>query len=350
VTTLLDLPGVRRIKPLIRRAQTYLQPRVAVLLYHRVFEPDRDPQLLCITRQRFAEHLDRVKSKYRVIHLRDLAQGVVTGKLPRRAVVITFDDGYRDNFLNALPVLERYRLPATVFVAAGYVARNRAFWWDDLERCLLQTTSLPEQLEITLAGRNIVWRLGAEAGPALGAVANGWDVTASETPGERYRVYRELAGLLRDATGTATESVLEVLAQWAGVPRQARPEYRSLCADELRGLDRSGLVEIGAHTVTHTKLSLLSHHEQQQEIFQSKRDLEALVSHPVTSFAYPFGSAGDFTDETVRLVRNAGFTCACANEPGLSRPGTDPYRLRRFLVRDWDGNEFAKRLESWFNG
>jgi peptidoglycan/xylan/chitin deacetylase (PgdA/CDA1 family) len=109
------------------------------------------------------------------------------------------------------------------------------------------------------------------------------------------------------------------------------------------------LIDIGAHTVTHARLSSLPPEQQCREITESKRALEERLGHPVASFSYPFGNHADYTADTVRLVREAGFDHACSNFGGAVRRRTARrFELNRVLVRDWDGDEFARRLREYF--
>jgi peptidoglycan/xylan/chitin deacetylase (PgdA/CDA1 family) len=108
------------------------------------------------------------------------------------------------------------------------------------------------------------------------------------------------------------------------------------------------LVEIGAHSVTHSVLSVLPSAAQRSEIRQSQACLHELLARPVTSFAYPHGLRSDYTLETVAMVREAGFECACAAFAGACRRGSDLFQLPRCMVSNVDGDEFARRLENWF--
>jgi peptidoglycan/xylan/chitin deacetylase (PgdA/CDA1 family) len=108
-----------------------------------------------------------------------------------------------------------------------------------------------------------------------------------------------------------------------------------------------GLIEIGSHTLSHPVLAALPVAAQIDEISGSKARLEQLLGHPVTSFAYPFGGRSHYTDQTVAAVREAGFEWACSNFAGMVWPSTDRWQLPRLLVRDWDGDQFARNLEGW---
>jgi peptidoglycan/xylan/chitin deacetylase (PgdA/CDA1 family) len=332
----------------LRRWAKRIAPKALILLYHRVAEVSSDPQLLCVSPKHFAEHLEVLRRNYHPLSLRSLRRRLALNLWPPRSVVITFDDGYADNLHNALPLLEAADVPATVFVVAGQLDSRREFWWDDLERILLSTPVLPDQLNLTVDGLSYVWNLKSPNSDDCSDQR--WHVLMEAEPTPRQAAYRELAALLRGMESQARERQLEQLAAWAGLAVEGRPAYRALTSDEVKALAQDGLVEVGAHTMTHPVLSNLPGEAQQAEIVSSKRRLEELLGQPVTSFSYPYGTQSDYTTDTVRLVREAGFDCACSNFPGLVTFASDPYQLPRFLVRDWDGGEFARRLEGWFAG
>ena len=119
-------------------------------------------------------------------------------------------------------------------------------------------------------------------------------------------------------------------------------------AEEVQQLSKGELVEIGAHTVTHPQLSALSVKKQSWEIRESRRSLENLTNRLVMSFSYPFGSRGDFDDVAADLIRESGFQQACAAVPGVVTHKSDPYKLPRFIVQNWDGDEFTQRIRSAF--
>lgn len=97
-----------------------------------------------MTPHHFGEHLEVLRKYGQPIRLQQLTQAHRDGNIPHHAVVVTFDDGYANNLNNAIPLLERYHIPATVFIATGQSGRKREFWWDELDRLLLQPGILPE--------------------------------------------------------------------------------------------------------------------------------------------------------------------------------------------------------------
>ena len=105
------------------------------------------------------------------------------------------------------------------------------------------------------------------------------------------------------------------------------------------------MIEIGAHTIDHSILATLPISEQQQQITQSKATLEEIIGKPADSFSYPYGTRSSYTADTVGLVADAGFTCACANFPATVRPTTDPYQIPRILIRDWTCDLMLKEMK-----
>lgn len=320
-----------------------------ILLYHRVADLESDPQLLSVTQSHFAEHLHILRQHARPMELREMVRALRENNLPRKAVVVTFDDGYADNLYNAKPLLERYDIPATVYVSSGYVDTGREFVHDTLEGLFLQPGRLPQQLALTIRGRTHQWDLGEESYYSEDAHRRNraWHVQKVEKPTLRQHVYQSLCQLVYTLSDAERRSALDALMRWAGIQSVCRPAYRVLGAGEIRMLAEGGLVDVGAHTVAHPVLSALPSVDQRDEVQRSKACLEEILSRPVTSFAYPYGTRSDYTAETVAIVREVGYDHACSNFEGLVRQGTDPWQLPRFLVRDWDGEKFSCLLRDW---
>ena len=295
--------------------------------------------MLAVTPAHFAEHLEILAQTCTPARLRELRR--LGHRRPREAAAaVTFDDGYADNLLHAKPLLERAQVPATVFVASGHLGGTE-FWWDELAEILLHTPRLPPVLTCRGVGVERAWPI---ADPA--DAYRDWDVVQS-TSGDRGRAYKELCGLLGDLDAQPRERVLDHVADWAGAEREARSDHRALTPDEVLALAAGGLVEIGGHTVTHPRLSAMPLRTQFREMREGKTFLESLLGRPVTSFSYPFGMPPDFTLGSMAMARLVGFRLACANYPGRVHRLSPTFALPRFIVRDWPGDEFERRLRAW---
>jgi peptidoglycan/xylan/chitin deacetylase (PgdA/CDA1 family) len=322
-----------------------------ILLYHRIADSRTDPWSLAVTPRRFAEHLDVLKQRTRPIRLQQLSEVLLGGELPPRSVVVTFDDGYADNLHNVKPLLESYNVPATVFLATGHIGCQREFWWDELDRLLLQPGTLPGTLRLSINGASYRWELGQDAHYSEDAYRRHCNWRAWENaPSLRHSLYRSLWELLHPLAATERRKVLDELVKWACAEAVVRPGYRCLSLREVLALVQSDLIDLGAHTVTHPALSTLPLDSQRDEILRSNARLQAITGRPTASFAYPYGKQSDYTAETVSIVREAGFACACCNFAGVVERSTDRFQLPRVHVEDWDGEEFARRLSGWLDG
>jgi glycosyltransferase involved in cell wall biosynthesis/peptidoglycan/xylan/chitin deacetylase (PgdA/CDA1 family) len=343
----MSIPGFNRLRRTAQLFRRWFERKSLILMYHRVAEVSTDPWSLCVTPQHFAEHLEILKKHFRPIQLQQLIKALLNGKVPRRSVVVTFDDGYADNLHNARPLLECHNVPATVFLSTGYIGQGREFWWDELDRLLLQPGKLPETLRLCINGSYHQWSLGESAHYDEDAFWRHRSWRALEDPpGSRHLIYRSLWQLLQPLPESERRKILNELLAWASAKPEGRPAYRILTQQEVVALVRGGLVEVGAHTVTHPVLSTLPTALQRDEIQQSKTSLEKILGRPITSFAYPYG---DYTAETVPNVREAGFACACSTLPGVVEQDTERFQLPRVQIEDWDGQEFSRKLSLWFD-
>ena len=320
--------GLGRLRVVAGKIQNRLSPGTLILLYHRVAELRLDPLLLSVTPTHFEEHLQVLSRVTKPLSLRTLVRSLQSNQVTPHGVVVTFDDGAADNLHNAKPLLERYNIPATVFVATEYSKGEREFWWDELERLLLAPAELPQSLNLKLNGTSLNWN------------ANN----------SREQLYQQLGDSLRLLPSAKRFDILGELQQWSGLVATPRQSHRALSHEEIRQLADGGLVEIGAHTVTHPVLSAIPPAQQQEEISESKVQLEQILNQPVVSFAYPYGTRDDYNRDSVEIVKQTKFSCACSNFKGVVQPRTSLYELPRFVVRDWDGDEFERQLRGWFRG
>lgn len=316
-----------------------------MLTYHRVDAPTADPWQLSVTPENFRAQLERLRARgFALFGMAEVARLSTARDLPRRAAVITFDDGYADNLDIALPILAAHDAPATVFVTAGQVESGREFWWDGLTRVLLETPDLPDRFEDARIGEPV--SLGGESllHDASLRRLGGW-TRWEAPPSRRHAAYVDLWQRLSTLEPDTRESVVDGLRRWAGVAATPDSLRRPVTGDELLRLAAGPGVEIGGHTWTHTPLAGLPEQTQRREIGDTARWLEARIGAPVRGCSHPHGSC----DETTRAaVREAGHRYALAGGSGVVDAGTDLLAAPRLKVNDWDAGRFDAFLSHWF--
>jgi peptidoglycan/xylan/chitin deacetylase (PgdA/CDA1 family) len=326
----------------VRRLLSRWSPGSIVLMYHRIDDPPLDPWGMCVSPTRFKEQMECLSRLKAACRLNDIqSRG---GR-----VAVTFDDGYADNLHAAKPILERYDIPASVFVISGN-SDQHSFWWDLLEQILLLTTTLPpNSLVLDVHGQNHLWSIDPQdltLDANTGTRLRRWVAWRDDPPTSRHAVFLSAWNLLRELESEERTRCLTQICEWARAPIQwngARP----MTSEELRRISDDGLIEIGAHTVTHRRLSALSREEQFHEMAGSRDRIAEILGELPRSFSYPFGGSTDYTRETVTAVRDAGFDQACCTAGGAVRFATDPLQLPRVHAGDMDVDQFTRCLSQY---
>jgi len=301
-------------------------------MYHRVAVESFDPWGLAVSPANFAAQLDWLQRNRRVIALPVFVDLLRRGTLPANAVAITFDDGYACNAEVASPLLAARGLPATIFLPTELITAGREFWWDDLERIVLNCSTPRIDLRLPSGVRSVelgerqsddrIWAPGAL--PA--------------TP--RQSAFQKVWEMLKVLAPEAQQEAMDNLRDQAGTPQSPRRSHRPMTGDEIRQVQSAG-IEIGAHSLTHTSLSSRDIAAQAAEISQSRAQCTAITGIPPSSFAYPYG---DYDAHSPGLAADAGFTCACTTDANHVRRNSDPFALPRIQVEDWDGAELGRTL------
>lgn len=307
---------------LIRAALSVLSPtgpraRLSILIFHRVLsEPD---QLFPgeVDRRRFDELMGWIAEWFNVLSLEEAVARLKRGQLPARAAAITFDDGYADNWLNAVPILQRHRLHATFFIATGFLDGGRM--WND---------TLIESVR----------------GATVPRLDLGW-VGLGDTSIATVESKQSLLGRLIPAIKhMAPEQRADAVARIAEASRATLPDDLMLSTAQLCALRAAGM-GVGAHTVTHPILARLDPASARREIAQSRAVLEDRLGERIGLFAYPNGKLGqDYLPEHVAMVRELGFDAAVSTNWGASGTGSDEFQLQRFTPWDRTRSRFGFRF------
>jgi len=295
-----------------------------VLTYHRVApitsRPRLDPRNISAVPEEFRRQLRYLKKSWQVVSLDEVRDAVLgEGKLPSRAVLITFDDGYRDFLDHAWPVLDSLGLPATMFVPTGFPDRpSRTFWsdrlWRAFTRAPLQVFQLPEIGPLRLT-----------------------------TPPERQASLRRFQRYLKSLPHVEAAALVHRICVELG-PEEEQPAD-VLSWEQLRGLAARGLA-ICPHSRSHALLTRLSPEMAEAEIAGSLSDLRRELGGVEPVFCYPNGSHDDaVVDAAVR----AGIRLAFTTMDGHNLPASaDPLRLRRTnITRRTTVSLLGLRLTRW---
>jgi peptidoglycan/xylan/chitin deacetylase (PgdA/CDA1 family) len=303
----------------LARAASYArrQPAFPILKYHRVND-DRDAFFPSVPTAVFERHMAYLARTYRVLTVEELVERCRRSEVPRHALAITFDDGYRDNLTHAAPILARYGLPATIFLATGFIGTAEVPWFDQLAMAF-KTTKVPsvpapwgEQVDL------------ASTDARLQALAR----ALGHLKGLPDRDRRRRVGELLDAlTVTDRSWFKDLMLGW----------------DDVQALAGLGF-SVGAHTVNHSILSRVGLRRARTEIEGSHTMIEAACGVAPQAFAYPNGCPDDYTTTVQRLVQEAGFTCAVTTRFGLNTAETPRYELRRGGPWEHDLGTFALKL------
>ncbi|MDN3920458.1 polysaccharide deacetylase family protein [Roseateles violae] len=298
--------------------------RLSVLIFHRVL-PAPDPLFPDeVDARRFDALCGWLADWFNVLPLDEAVVRLNAGTLPARAACISFDDGYADNYSVALPILQRHGLPATFFIATGFLDGGRM--WNDT---LIESVRLSGKLKLDLSG------LQDALGEDLGQHALG-DMIGRRTA---------LSRLIERVKYLPPESRLACVNAIAERAEVSPPNDLMMSSGEVRALRRAGM-QIGAHTVSHPILAKLDANRAADEVARSRDALQALLGERVGLFAYPNGKPGTdyLPDVHPRLVRELGFDAAVSTHWAVARRGDDAFQIPRFTPWDRGRLKFGMRL------
>src|SRR3989338_9900165 len=312
----------RSARETVRKISRHFNLGLSILMYHRVTHFSLDPQLLTVTPERFAEHVAFLKKTGRLLTIGQFEDVLKKGDLfPPRSTLITFEDGYADNYKEALPILEQAGAEAIFFISTANIGTRKEFWWDNLERIFVGGP-VPARLTIQVKERT-------------------YDLP-TENVRNRTFAYRQFHKILKPLNHQTREEIISKLLAWASLPIDGRETHRSMTEEEVKLLSKSCAAHIGAHTENHVMLASLSKEDQKREITVSKETLEAITVKTVKYFSYPFGDKVDYAKETVEICNNLGFTAAFGGFYGRVKKTRKPFELPRIIARNWNVTDLKK--------
>jgi peptidoglycan/xylan/chitin deacetylase (PgdA/CDA1 family) len=321
--------GLREVleTPRFQFVRTYYAGLGSCLLYHRITRGERSSaefspyRGLTVSAERFTAQMRYLSDNFRCLALPEFVARLRRGTLLPRSVAVTFDDGYRDNLEVALPILERFQVPATIFVTTRFVEVGTGLWWYDLEN-LLQKLS---RIDGVWRGRRFVYPLRSN--------------------GEREQSAHELNDALKSLDPRSQQAFLRAVG--AGAYTEGCYGGEILSWDELRQAAGHPLITVGAHTVNHPVLSSLSAVELDLELRESKRIVSERIGKEVSLFAYPYGGVGQASRREFRAAERAGFGASFTTRFGHVQRAhaADLHAIPRLSIVDTDDlASFARKL------
>lgn len=312
----------RRLLGRLARAPVFLKTilalmkpnRFLVLCYHRVNDSGH-PFFGGMPLALFREQMQVLRDRFCVLFLHELVERAAAGDAPANAVAITFDDGYRDNYTNAYPILRELSLPATIFLVTDAVDSNRLIWHDRVFDALHRTS-------------------------VDGVVFEGNELPLG-TLAHKHAALARVLSFLRSSAPDVRDEAIDALMGPLGITSPPTDGWDKLSWDQIREMNGNG-VRFGAHTLDHPILSRLSEDEARRQIHGSRSRIESQLETPVTDFAYPNGRSIDFDATTKRILGDEGFRTAVTTIGGANDGSTDPLMLRR--VGMWGDDPYLSAI------
>lgn len=311
------LPGLTSLRRVLRKD-------LRILAYHRVLRVD-DPDTFAFdlneisaSPEQFHQQMSLVKRRYDPLSFHQLIGMMDKGeRLPARPLIVTFDDGYDDNYHVAFPILRELGLSAMFFVSTGHIDSGMPYVYDWLVHMFGRTTATQLQVDELDVDRAIPASLAG-----------------------RRELAKELLFHLKGLAATTQTAIISRLERAWGMPPTQHAECRPMTWDQLREMRAAGM-EVGSHGVSHRILAKLAPAEMAMEVQESKRTLERELGPPVEVLSYPVGGPDSYDEQVIGVAKQAGFRMACNYVTGVNRlPATAHYDLRRLSVEsemdiDW---------------
>jgi len=278
---------------------------ILILAYHRVLNLDDrfklDPTLVSASVSNFKKQMEYLSRNYNVISIDQFYSKI--GSPKKNSVIITFDDGYIDNYTNAYPILKKYNLPATIYLSTNAVDNKEILWWDKVSFMIKNTKEssliLPGHVNYDLKNK----------GKALRRIA---------------RDLKELKEEKKLMLIADMEKILKVKVK--------RAKNLFLSWNQINEMKKNN-ISFGAHTVSHPILTNISSKKAEMEIVNSKKLIEKKIKSKVIHFSYPNGHVSDFNNHIISILKKNNFNTSVTYIPGWNKKSTNPYKLNRIFVR-----------------
>jgi len=303
--------------------------RIVILMYHRVSDDDflinkiSDPYKTRVSKSNFFRQVKYLHENYKIISLNECVNQIESREVKREnQIVITFDDGYADNYCNAFDVLNTFNLPATIFLITNQIESGRKFWLDQLYDIVFGEYSSQENIGkffLNRAIQNVLLYI-------------------------KYRKFISLRNKLKVMGGRERSALLErKRLDCTETQSNFSNNDSALTWEKIREM-KNAKITFGSHTCSHHILSRLPAEKVREEIEKSQLVIKSRLNGAIDLFAYPYGNSGSYNDYTKKILKELCFRCACTTKKGFNDENSDLFELKRIPIRNWKLSKFIKEI------
>jgi peptidoglycan/xylan/chitin deacetylase (PgdA/CDA1 family) len=292
-----------------------LVPGLYCFNYHRVGDKEStkfDPNVYSCTSIQFEKHIKFIKKNFKILSIADVVEALNSGEVfKEKCALITFDDGYVDNYKTVFPILQRHHLSATFFIPTQFIGSSLIPWWDELAHVLRESSVDKVQLD-------------------------GWNEAVVIDHKNIAKTIRSVSRLLKLETETVMQTKLDNVRKALKVNKDISHEKIQLFMDwdMVKEMHVAGM-DIGSHSCTHQILSHLTSEQQNEEISGSREIISSRIGYAVESFAYPVGGYDAYNDTSIELVKKNGYSLAFNCEKGI----TTGFKNNEFVINRFNVND-----------
>jgi len=279
--------------------------RCYILMYHMV--PKTPTGFYAeVSKNDFEIHIAHLAKNYNIISLTEYVKKVRENETLRGCVVITFDDGFKDNYLNAYPILKKYNVPATTFLLTGRIEDGEAPWFIKFRYMFMKTTKSHLKISFNDVSFDLSMKSNIE----------------KKTASTKIMLY------MQKLPDEQRLELLDIIDKELKVDDYTEIEDTMLTWDEIKEMS-DNKIEFGAHTMNHPILSRISFSKAEEEITKSKIIIEEKLGKQVSTFAYPFGKNDQYNDDTIKILKKLSFDCSVTTESGPTNHKSDLFEISR---------------------
>lgn len=316
-------------------------------MYHRVAQLHADPWQLAVSPANFEEQVKLLTENYNVVTPQQIIRQLEKKSISSNQVCISFDDGYLDNYSNAVPVLEKYQCPASFFIATYFLQNQQPFWWDELQELIFSSPQLPSPFCFSIKGEdvNIALEYDGQLTGEQQEKQDSW-IWSDEAATQRCQLYFSLWEKMRPLPQPEIELIMARLKTYAGVAHINMSHAMPMSFSQLKKMSESEYVQIGLHTHTHPVLSDHSLEFQRNELEENKLMLEGLCEHPINTISFPHGK---YNDDTLSVIKSLGVEAAFTTKGGSITTPSPRHELGRYQVLNHNADEFKLFMRHIFD-